>query len=309
MPDPSPGVRAPVFVVGPPRSGTTLVRVALNRHPDLHIVSETHLYDLWADRFPGLRQGRRDAFEAYWKAFTATDGFVWLGLPADDVPARLAAWGRWDLTAVMAAVLDVARTAQGVARVGEKTPDHARHLDELLTGFPDARIVYVVRDPRATVASELRLQANWASDDPTVAAERWAHGVAPLASARADPRVHVVRYEQLVATPVPVLHDLCEHLGLAFVDGLAAGGSGHPAYVHGDQDPWAAIDPGSVDAWREQLDPRTLALIDPIVAAGAAQLGYPSPREEVALGPRLAAAPRRWRRRVRQVRRHRWSPS
>lgn len=292
------GPERPVFVVGPPRSGTTLVRVALNRHPDLQVISETHLYDIWASRFPGLRDGDRASFVSYWQAFTATDGFRWLDLPADEVPERLDAWGRWDLTAVMAALLSVARTTHRVPRVGEKTPDHGRHLDDLLAGFPDARVVFVVRDPRATVASELRLRAAWASDDPVVAARRWARGVAPLASFHDDPRVHLVRYEDLVTDPVASLHAICAHVELPYVDDLAAGGEGHPDYLHGDHDPWATIEPGSLGTWRRELDAATLATIAPLVAPGAAHLGYPSPHGGVPLGTRLATMPRRWRRRA-----------
>lgn len=298
-------VRAPVFVVGPPRSGTTLVRAALNRHPDLHVVSETHLYDLWADRFPGLHAGDQRAFEAYWSSFTATDGFVWLDIPADAVPARLAVWGRWDLPAVLAAILVTARDERGVDRVGEKTPDHARHLPELLTAFPDARAVFVVRDPRATVASELRLQAAWASDDPVVAAERWVRGVASLAGLHHDPRVHVVRYEDLVTAPAPTLRAVCRHVGLDYVDALAAGGPGHPDYVHGDQDPWATIEPGSLSAWRDHLDAATLATIASVVGPRARALGYASPDAGLGLRPRLATVPRRLRRHAARLR-SRW---
>lgn len=297
-----PSAVSPVFVVGPPRSGTTLVRVVLNRHPDLHVLSETHLWDLWVARHPGLRTGDRAAFSAYWTAFTSTDGFRWLDLPPDEVPRLLDGWGRWDDVAVMTALLEAARRRHGVDRVGEKTPDHARHLDRLLGGFPDARVVHVVRDPRATVASELRHDAAWTSDDPVVAARRWARGVTSLVGAAEDPRIHVVRYEDLVTRPEATLGRLCGHVGLELTDAMLAPGPGHPDYVHGSRDPWGGIDPGSLHSWRDQLDGVTLARIAPVVAHAAARLGYPAPDEGVGAGARLVASTRRAAGRLRRPR-------
>ncbi len=43
--------RHPVFVVGAPRTGTTLVKEILNRHPDVHLFDEVHFFErVWDDR-------------------------------------------------------------------------------------------------------------------------------------------------------------------------------------------------------------------------------------------------------------------
>ena len=196
----------------------------------------------------------------------------------------------------MTAILDATREVTGVQRVGEKTPDHARHLDVLLGDFPDARVIHVVRDPRATVASELRLDRDWASDDPEVAASRWARGVAPLRAHGDDPRVLVVRYEQLVRAPEPTLRTLCDHVGLSWDPAVLAPGPGHPDYRHGDQDPWAGIGTGSLDTWQDELTPSDLLAVARHARPGAALLGYPDPAEGVGLADRLVDAPAALRR-------------
>ena len=48
----------PVFVVGAPRTGTTLVKEILNRHPRIHLFDEVHFFErVWDDRVLGRAFG------------------------------------------------------------------------------------------------------------------------------------------------------------------------------------------------------------------------------------------------------------
>lgn len=290
----------PVFVVGPPRSGTTLVRVMLNRHPDLHILNETHLLDLWVHRYPGLTTGDRAAFGAYWAAFRATPEFAYLEVPADDVEARLERRGRWDAGAVLRALLETAAEVHDVRRAGEKTPDHARFLPELFAAVPDARVVYVLRDPRAVVASELGLDRAWASDDPEEAAGRWLRCTTPWLRWATDERVATLRYEELVTDPGASLERLCGQLGLAPDEGLLADDGGHPAYQHGVHDPWGPLDPGGLDAWRERLDVDARAWVEAVCGDLAPRVGYPLRDRSVSAARLATTRARRTSRRLRR---------
>lgn len=297
--------RAPVFVVGPPRSGTTVVRVTLSRHPDLSLTNETHLFDQWVRRHPGLTAGDRGAFEVFWEAFTAAEPFAWHEVPAPEVRAWLDRWERYDAAAVMAALLAAVAERDGVARAGEKTPAHALHLPELLAAFPDAAIVYTVRDPRGCVASELRHDADWAATEPEAAASRWRQAARPLLAWRDDPRVHVVRYEDLVLDPRRTLADTCRAIGIADdperITELLDDPGGHPTYQHGDLDPWGPVDPGSLGAWRDQLDAVALEAVDHHCRLVAGELGYPAPTGELGAVGRIRVAGARLLRWVRRI--------
>ncbi len=290
----------PVFVVGPPRSGTTLLQVQLCRHPDLWVLTETHLLDLWSARHPGLRDGDADAFAAYWEAFTPTDAFGYLELDARAVADRVHAHGGYRATDVLAAMLCEAAASRGVPRVGEKTPDHAHHVDRLFDAFPDARVLWLLRDPVATVASELALDRDWTTDVPAVAARRWAAGAAPLRQWQDDPRVAIVRFEDLVADPVAGLRRACEHVEVAWDPALLADEGGHDAYVHGRRDPWGQLDPSAGEAPAD-LSPRALEAIDGVTAELAAAFGYPRPRARTRGVGRVAFAALRTARTARDV--------
>ncbi len=208
-------------------------------------------------------------------------------LDADAVARRVHAAGSYRATDVMAAMLAEAAASRGVPRAGEKTPDHAHHVGTLFGAFPDARVLWLLRDPVATVVSELALDRDWASDDPGVAARRWAAGVRALVPWQHDPRVRVVRFEDLVADPEAALRRACTHLELAWDPAMLADEGGHDAYVHGRRDPWGRLDPGARDAPTD-LSPRALEAIDAATAELAVAFGYPRPADGIAGPGRLA---------------------
>ena len=99
----------------------------------------------------------------------------------------------------------------GKRRWGEKTPLHTWHLDDMARLFPEAQFVGVVRHPFGSIASNMgRFSSRLAR-----AAWQWAQASKELASqaARRPDRFVIVRYEDLVRRPEPVLRELLEWLG------------------------------------------------------------------------------------------------
>ena len=102
----------------------------------------------------------------------------------------------------------------------EKTPVHTLHWHYLREGFPQAKFVAVIRDPRPTALSLVR--ARFGPSAISDATRRWSSYVDAIdALTRAAPdQVHVVRYESLLAEPEAALTDLCRFVGLEFEDSL-----------------------------------------------------------------------------------------
>ena len=121
----------PIFVVCAPRSGSTLFRALLNRHPALHIVRESHF---WCE-IDGRRFAKAPSQEL--NRYFSTPPFRWLrmspesvlrGLP--EVPSRAQAF---------LALMQADAKRHGKTRCGDKTPAHAFVLAQLLRAFPRAR--------------------------------------------------------------------------------------------------------------------------------------------------------------------------
>ena len=145
-------VSRPVFIVGAPRSGTTLLSRLLDRHADL-AVYPTEATPWWHPRmFPADRPPLR--IPAQWR-----DPDRWL----ENWRANWTWMDEQRLKAVLATFLGVSEGRTLVNR----NPEIAHLLPELLAMFPDARIIHMVRDGREEVASHVPKSCADAGVPPT----------------------------------------------------------------------------------------------------------------------------------------------
>ena len=285
---PGAGPDRPVFVVGNPRSGTTLLASMLGRHPAVTSTPETlFLSEVQYQITPWLPHGPQAVAERL-----ARSRAKHLGLETELVAGSLAALPQLTPRNVFATLLELHRQRQDKPRVLEKSPPHLRHVEQLLDWFPGARVLWIVRDGRACVASLLKV--DWASSDPAVLAHQWRRNMrfGLAAEAAAGPRMLRLSYEALVADPRACMAPVFDFLGLgphpAVFDHRIEAGTISPF----EQD-WKAkvtqpVDRARRDAWQSELAPadlqRAAAVMNPLLA----QLGYaPTPLPP---GARLAQA-------------------
>src|SRR6185503_10253265 len=199
----------PFFIVGCPRSGTTLLSVLLDRHSRLCIPPETGFFAEVAPHLPG-----RDAASLL-ETLRAWPRLAELNLTPEAVLTQLS--GRPSSPSrVLRAILDLYAEAAGKARSGEKTPQHLLEVPAILRHFPGARIVCLVRDGR-DVALSLRAMP-WGPPTLAAAAELW-NTFVRLADAFAQEhpeRFMFVHYEKLVTHPNQVLPEVMRFLGERF---------------------------------------------------------------------------------------------
>jgi hypothetical protein len=207
----------PVFVVGAMRSGTTLLRLMLNRHSQLAIPAESHFFAALFERFThdevlsGL-----DLDEA---VTIITSTIEWQQDWREDADALrddLRPRAPMRLGALIDGVFRFETRPTGKPRWGSKTPAHLFQVPRLRRALPDARFIGIVRDPRDAYLS--LAPRGWVGTDA------WSVG---RYLARCDRLVHqfhtdghgdftTVRYEQLVLDPEPELERLCDAVGLAY---------------------------------------------------------------------------------------------
>jgi hypothetical protein len=247
--------RVAFLVVGTPRSGTTLVQRLAGELPGVAIPYETHFFPRGLDAlaghgdFPLAGAALRAGLEEY----AASPYLEGAALDVDAVLARLD--GR--AASPLAAFDAVVATAAGDAAVlGEKTPGHLHWAAALAAARPDLRVVGVVREPRAVVASHRNVP--WGGVRVEIVARRWLDDQQTLAALRdtLGPRLLVVRYEDVVTDPGAAQAALAGFLDRRPEPVGAAPGATAPARL-----PWetwkdAADQPISaarVDAWTETL--------------------------------------------------------
>ncbi len=212
--------RSPVFVVGAGRSGTTLLRLMLNAHPDIAIPSESHFLG------PLLRVGGTEAVldeaaieQAIGVVLASTEWQRDFAHSEDDLRKAVAL----DPITLAELIERVFRLEVGTdaAIWGDKTPHNLHFVDKLLECFPNGVAIGIVRDPRDVYISLESIgwfgRSTWeigryiARNGELM--QRWR-------AAFSTDRFRVVRYEDLVLDPEPVINDLCAMLGVTPHSGM-----------------------------------------------------------------------------------------
>src|SRR5215470_8844570 len=167
------GADRPIFVLGCPRSGTTLLQLMLHAHPRIAIPPETRFLLPAYERRGSFGDLADPAARERLADFVTGPGgrFAELGLDADEVRRRIVA-APGTLGSALGAVLAAYAARHGKARWGDKRPAYALHAGVLLRLFPDAQFLHLVRDGRDCVASLQRMP--WWHAGVHEAAATWA---------------------------------------------------------------------------------------------------------------------------------------
>ena len=147
--------RAPVFIVGSPRSGTTwLYHLLLSAGGFAIYRFEAHVFNTLGPRFGGFRQRKnREAFLSRW---LKSEYFFRSGLDESSFSSRVLEECR-SSGDFLRLLMESIATDQGASRWAECTPESILYMAEIQASFPDALFVHIVRDGR-DVASSLARQ-------------------------------------------------------------------------------------------------------------------------------------------------------
>jgi hypothetical protein len=226
-----------VFVVGSPRSGTTLVQSVLASHPRVWSLPETHFFlravPSGRRRVPGLASA---------EAGPALRDVARLAHAAAPALPRVPTIGRYARAFVR--ILDEAAVRAGCDAWVEKTPDHAHRIAAIERHVPGARFVHVVRNGADVVASVVAVSAQhpelWGGPRSVAqAAANWAADVAITARYARRPNHTVVRYERLIEHGAS-LEDVWRRLDLHEAPARAGDTVRRTEAIVTDDEPWKA---------------------------------------------------------------------
>jgi len=182
----------PVFIVGAPRSGTTLLRSQIDAHPNICCPPwETGLFV----HMDPLANG--DITKVLKKEPTfpisRCDIVAWVRRSADDLMGQF-----------------LIRSAK--RRWAEKTPTHVDHMDLISEVYPKSQFIHIIRDGRDVIRSLQNMP--WAPRQIRWSADRWIQSVRngrKFGELNPD-RYTEIRYEKLVEDPQGILTDTCRFL-------------------------------------------------------------------------------------------------
>ncbi|MGZ4595700.1 MAG: sulfotransferase family protein [Actinomycetes bacterium] len=269
----------PIFVVGCPRSGTTMLGLMIHAHPRLAMPPESRfLIKTWRRRhaFGDLQTDEQRTALA--DEITRPGSMITeLGFRKQQlVDAILDAPPT--IGSALGAVFQEYAKAHGKARWGDKRPIYFQEVDVLRRLFPDAQFIHVIRDGRANVESLKRMPWFPHSNVSAMSLWSWAETCMRrnLKRLPAD-TYHTIRYETLVSDPKPVLQEMCAFLGEDFHEAML-----EPHKVTDiipERKVWHAnlkqgINVDRIEAWREGLEPWEIGLMETVLRRKLTRYGY-----------------------------------
>ncbi|MFG6096142.1 sulfotransferase [Leptothoe sp. ISB3NOV94-8A] len=272
---------SPIFIVGMPRSGTTLLTSMLSTHPRIAIAPETHYLCYWMRQYKNLKLSSDQDFDIFWQTLSHSQRFSYFGIDANKTRERILAKGSPSHQHIFAGWLEEYANAINKPRWGEKTPLHYQHLHQLFTWFPNAQAIWMLRDPRAVAASLSKVP--WASNYIHIHAEQWHESLRNFErNWQRDSRVMLLRYEKLIQQPEQSLTTLCQFLGETYALEMLTARSevNHPLI---NRQGWAVqhlqsvLEPISTNAihkWQRELANHQIEIIDVLTFPNAANYGY-----------------------------------
>lgn len=291
------------FIVGIPRSGTTLIRTMLRQHPQIEVPGETNFLPKLIRLQPLWWRGGRLHRETFVRLVHANGRLALNGLSRAELRDALGA--RHVESPQQAIDTIYTLLGNGKPMVGDKTPSHLTHAGALAHYFSESRFVHVLRHP-LDVVSSLVLQP-WGPGHAAAAARLWRSGVQAFDESGIDSgRVVTIRLEDLVLSPAATLTEVVRFLGLEFHPDMLE--FAHGAEVVQNQNFYPVSHQGlsqslhSSTRWRSGLDGRAAAQAWAEVEAVAHSKGYSAegvtPRSARAVGLRVRAHHLRqsWRR-------------
>ena len=221
-----------VFIVGCPRSGTTLLRRIVSAHPQIVITPEAHWMPLWFEQRRGLTPDGLLTPELV-SELLAHDKFALFGLGRETLMSLVGSGQPISYASFVSGIFDLYGEARGKKAVGNKTPDSVRRIGTLHTLWPKARFVHLIRDGRDVALSLMNWPnvhtkkpgtfPTWKDDPVSTAALWWELNVRrgrEAGEALGPGLYRELRYESLVAHPAQECAALCEFLGLAYDEAM-----------------------------------------------------------------------------------------
>jgi Sulfotransferase family len=266
----------PVIVLGVGRSGTTLLRVMLDRSSQIAIPYESFFVTPLAHR-----HGSRPNIDSFVDDLGRFYQLYEWGISPEDVRPRL----REGMTTgeAIASVFEVYAEHEGKPRWGDKTPLYMQHLGLLERLFPDARYVHLIRDGRDAALSFLSVPRGLMTEgwghprDVRGFACQWESEIRAarsLGSRLGPDRYLELRYERLVAEPEAIVRRACAFAGLEFdaamLDYVGRTDSGRKEHQQRLNEPPRR----GVRDWRAEMAPSDRRAFEDVAGALLDALGY-----------------------------------
>ncbi len=282
--DPAVHHRGPIFIVGAPRSGTTLLQYILRSHPQISLpTGESHFFiPLYrnADKYGDLskRENIRAVLEAMYRQsadFLDTD-LHGVKFDIEKLADEFHSEKRFSMQFIIAGLFEKNAILEGKVRWGDKTPYYVFHIPKLLEWFPNGQIIHLIRDGRDVALSLFGRRYDFSVYNTYFAAKYWQQYVDmghACGACLPESTYLEIRYEDILRDQRAEMLKICHFLGEDFSESLLnfkkAGQAGKTPLVQKD------VQPANAEKWRRRMSKRQIRIFESAAGDTLSSFGYP----------------------------------
>jgi len=283
----------PIFVIGAPRSGTTLLRLILTTHPDICIPPESLFFVALEPKYgnvsnllPQIEEFLNDLYNEKFPKFCEWN------VDRKFLLNNLKSYQELSYPLAVETVYQTYRQQfDSTASIwGDKNPCHIHHLEKIRRYFPASKVILIVRDFRACyssvkkiVAKEREMKEVWSGPKTLEGMMyQWNQVVKLIGKYHQKwEQFYLVYYEDLVREPSVQLTKICKWLGVDFQDSMlefyqknAELGLVLPSQVVLNPNTFKSIDIKRINAWQNELSLAEVETIELMNRKNLERLGY-----------------------------------
>lgn len=248
-----------LFIVGCGRSGTTLLKSILDANPEVSIPPETFFFTSIVKNDGNENMSLDNKLDLLLSKWWIADARV----SKIELEALLKGKdGTWNN--VFLALLGALSDGEGVKVFGEKTPAHISHVVNLLDVFTTAKVIHIVRDPRAVLSSYSSVPVG--TNQVSGVISEWSNAMAVHSMMGNNQRYHMLKYEDLTSNTEMEVKRICDFLEivytplmLKFYERKALGYSVEQTH---HKNTLSAVFNSSADAWKKKLSDTEIGMIE-----------------------------------------------
>lgn len=292
----------PFFIVGNSRSGTTLISRILKNNSSIHVLNETHFFEEFTSQIQCFEALNNDQLcRLVNSMITIQRKDYYRKSEYDEYPhetgkiiAEYAQSERKGFNVLNKIFFAYEAKRQGKKRAGDQTPRHVFYVAEIFSMYPDAKVIHMLRDPRAVLYSQRK---KWASGfrrkqpifevlrtllnyHPVTMSLLWCKAVrAGLDAEKLNgvQRVKTLVFENFVKDPDFYIKKVCEFLDTSFNPGMLDVSVELSAAR--SQEGQKGISKAVAQQWQKDLSCTEIFLCEKIAGRLMEEIGYPLSRK------------------------------
>jgi len=276
------------FIIGRPRSGTTLLRTLFDAHPNVNIPLESQviklIYEKYGKRITWNEPQLLELFEDIKKEWKFDTWNINEDKLEKDI---LYCVGETPIKQIIRVIYMnyLSHFAKKeILLFGDKNPEYSLYINKLIKYFPEAKYIHITRDYRDQILSYMKFDFSY----PIIPliAFRWKKSVQKVLKAQKKHAgsFYIIRYEDLVEDPAKYMEEMCYFLGIDFdpsiLDFYKSADDFSGTKAHDDlkqkfhKDLFRPIDKKRIGLWKTKMRTNDVKVADMIVGKYAEMCGY-----------------------------------